>query len=72
MQKQPREVQRFLLCTSILERLSASLCDAVMEQTGSQAMLEHLEQANLFVVSLDTCGSGIAIMASLPKHCVTS
>ena len=53
LQKQPPEVQRFLLCTSILERLSASLCDAVMEQTKSQAMLEYLERANLFVVSLD-------------------
>ncbi len=53
LQKQSGEVQRFLLCTCILERLNASLCDAVMEQTGSQAMLAHLERANLFVVSLD-------------------
>ena len=53
LQKQPPEVQRFLLGTCILERLSASLCDAVMEQMGSQAMLEYLERANLFVVSLD-------------------
>jgi LuxR family maltose regulon positive regulatory protein len=53
VQKQPAEVQLFLLCTSILERLSASLCDAVMEQTGSRVMLEYLERANLFVVSLD-------------------
>ena len=53
LQKQPPEVQRFLLCTCILERLSASLCDAVREQAGSQQMLEHLERANLFVVSLD-------------------
>jgi LuxR family maltose regulon positive regulatory protein len=51
--KQPPEVQRFLLGTSILERLNASLCDAVMEQTGSQQLLEYLERANLFVVSLD-------------------
>ena len=53
LQKQSVEVQKFLLCTSILERLSASLCDAVMEQTDSQVMLEYLEQSNLFVVSLD-------------------
>jgi LuxR family maltose regulon positive regulatory protein len=53
LQKQPAEVQMFLLCTCILERLNASLCDAVMEQTKSQAMLEYLERANLFVVSLD-------------------
>jgi LuxR family maltose regulon positive regulatory protein len=54
VQKQPAEVQTFLLCTSILERLSASLCDAVMEQMGSQEMLKRLERANLFVVSLDS------------------
>jgi LuxR family maltose regulon positive regulatory protein len=53
LQKQPPEVQRFLLCTSLLEQLNASLCDAVMEQTNSHAMLEYLERANLFVVSLD-------------------
>ena len=55
LRRQPQEVQTFLLCTSILEEgLTASLCDAVMEQTGSQHMLHHIEQANLFVVSLDS------------------
>jgi LuxR family maltose regulon positive regulatory protein len=53
LHKQPREVQMFLLCTCILERLNASLCDAVMEQTNGQQMLGYLERANLFVVSLD-------------------
>ncbi len=43
----------FLLSTSILERLSGSLCDAVTEQNDSQTTLEALERANLFVVSLD-------------------
>src|SRR5260370_14638322 len=53
--RQPQEVQTFLLCTSILEEgLTASLCDAVIEQTGSQEMLHHIEQANLFVVCLDS------------------
>ena len=51
--QQPPEVQTFLLCTCILQRLNASLCDAVLEQTGSQAMLKYLEQSNLFAVSLD-------------------
>jgi LuxR family maltose regulon positive regulatory protein len=53
LQRQPQEVQKFLLSTSILERFSASLCDAVMDQTGSQQMLQQIEKANLFVVSLD-------------------
>jgi LuxR family transcriptional regulator, maltose regulon positive regulatory protein len=53
LQRQPPEVQLFLLGTSILEQLSASLCDAVLGQTGSRHMLEWLEQTNLFVVPLD-------------------
>jgi LuxR family transcriptional regulator, maltose regulon positive regulatory protein len=54
LHRQPQEVQMFLLSTCILERLTASLCDAIMGQTGSQQVLERLEQANLFVVSLDS------------------
>src|SRR5262249_54956920 len=44
--RQPADVQAFLLRTSLLERLSAPLCDALMEQAGSQQMLEYLERAN--------------------------
>jgi hypothetical protein len=51
--RQPTPVQEFLLHTAILERLSGSLCDAVTGQAGSQALLEGLERANLFVVPLD-------------------
>ncbi|HEX3643036.1 MAG TPA: LuxR family transcriptional regulator, partial [Ktedonobacteraceae bacterium] len=54
LQRQPQEVQRFLLSTCILERLTAPLCDAVVQQSGSEQMLERLEEGNLFVVSLDT------------------
>jgi LuxR family transcriptional regulator, maltose regulon positive regulatory protein len=51
--RQPALMQSFLLHTSVLERLSGSLCEAVTGQQGSQAMLEALERANLFVVALD-------------------
>jgi LuxR family maltose regulon positive regulatory protein len=51
--RQPVEVQTFLFHTSILERLSGSLCDSVIGQEGSQTMLEALEHASLFLVSLD-------------------
>jgi LuxR family maltose regulon positive regulatory protein len=50
---QSTAVQTFLLSTSILTQLSAPLCDAVLEQSGSQQVLEQLERANLFLVSLD-------------------
>ncbi len=53
LQRQPQSVQAFLLQTSILDRLTGSLCDAVIEQGGGQAMLEGLEHANLFIVPLD-------------------
>ena len=51
---QPPDVRTFLLQTAVLEQLSAPLCDAVLAQAGhSQTMLEALEQANLFIISLD-------------------
>ncbi len=65
--RQPAHLQTFLLHTSILERLSGALCDAIMqgdtteraethgpgEQASSQMVLEQLERANLFLVPLD-------------------
>ncbi len=53
LRRQPPAVQTFLLHTSILERLSASLCDEVRRETGSQEFLEFLEHANVFIVPLD-------------------
>jgi LuxR family transcriptional regulator, maltose regulon positive regulatory protein len=50
---QPGQVRAFLLETSVLERLSGELCDAVTGRSGSQAMLHHIEQAGLFLVPLD-------------------
>jgi LuxR family maltose regulon positive regulatory protein len=80
LQGQPEGIRAFLLQTCVLERMCASLCDAVLEvgirgpaatagpQIGSepaqsplsaipsstsQAILEHLESSNLFIVPLD-------------------
>jgi LuxR family transcriptional regulator, maltose regulon positive regulatory protein len=50
---QPGPVRAFLLETSVLERLSGELCDAVTGRSGSQAMLDHIERAGLFLVPLD-------------------
>ena len=52
-QRQPKEIQRFLLESSILDRLCASLCNAVTERENSQAILGTLERSNLFLISLD-------------------
>ncbi len=55
--RQPEAVQAFLLQTAILERLQGSLCEAVLgeydEEASGQAVLEQLEQANLFLFPLD-------------------
>ena len=48
--------QALMLRTSVLERLSGSLCDAVLEQEGSAAMLDALSRSNLFLVPLDDEG----------------
>jgi LuxR family maltose regulon positive regulatory protein len=44
---------RFVLRTSVLERMSAELCDAVLERSDSGRRLEALERSNLFLVPLD-------------------
>ncbi|MBK0402804.1 winged helix-turn-helix transcriptional regulator [Adhaeribacter sp. BT258] len=50
---QPPEIKGFLLQTSLLEQLSAPLCNAVLDRADSQAVLETLEKNNMFIVSLD-------------------
>jgi LuxR family maltose regulon positive regulatory protein len=54
LNRQAPEVREFLLKTSVLERLSAPLCEAVAETGGTaRGMLDTLERANLFLVPLD-------------------
>jgi LuxR family transcriptional regulator, maltose regulon positive regulatory protein len=53
LERQPPELRAFLLRTSVLERLSGPLCDAVLETKGSAARLGELERSSLFVVPLD-------------------
>ncbi|HEU0213591.1 MAG TPA: LuxR C-terminal-related transcriptional regulator [Jiangellaceae bacterium] len=53
LERQPQEIREFLLETSVLERLSGPLCDAVTGRKDCQATLETIERANLFLVPLD-------------------
>jgi LuxR family maltose regulon positive regulatory protein len=53
LERQNPQVREFLLETSVLERLSGELCDAVTGRAGSQAMLQDIERAGLFLVPLD-------------------
>jgi LuxR family maltose regulon positive regulatory protein len=53
LERQPQEVSRLLLRTSILERVSGPLADRLTGCSGSERILWELEDAGAFVVSLD-------------------
>ncbi len=53
LRSQPDSVQAFLLRTSILDRLSAPPCDAVVGRDDSAEILRYLERSNLFLTALD-------------------
>lgn len=53
LRQQDEEVRTFLEQTSILERLSPSLCSAVTGRDDSRAILSRLERENLFLIALD-------------------
>ena len=53
LERQDKQLRTFLLETSVLDRLSGPLCDAVTGREGSQALLEEAERAGLFVIPLD-------------------
>jgi len=53
---QPEYIQEFLLRTSILSRLTTSLCDQVTGRDDSSILLDKLERDNLFLVPLDASG----------------
>jgi len=52
----PEEMREFLLKSSVLRRMTGSLCDAVVGREGSGHVLHELARSNLFVVSLDRQG----------------
>ncbi|MEZ4663930.1 MAG: hypothetical protein R2911_40875, partial [Caldilineaceae bacterium] len=53
LNQRPAGTLDFLLQTALLERFNADLCNAVTGLTDSQALLERIEQANLFLIPLD-------------------
>jgi LuxR family maltose regulon positive regulatory protein len=53
LERQPSEVQRMLLRTSLVDRMNGELADLLGGRSGSEQMLLALEEANAFVVSLD-------------------
>ena len=53
LNRQQPDVRQFLLRTSILDRFTASLCDAVTGHVGSAQLIERLERENLFLIPAD-------------------
>ena len=52
----PKAEARFLMYTSVLDRMCGGLCDAVLQTTRSASTLASLERSNGFVVPLDRQG----------------
>lgn len=53
LDRQPPVVRDFLLATSVLDQLTADLCDALTGRTDGAATLDALDRGNVFLVSLD-------------------
>ena len=53
LDRQPQDVRRLLLRTSVLGRVNGELADLLTGGSGGERLLQQLEQANTFVVSLD-------------------
>jgi LuxR family maltose regulon positive regulatory protein len=53
LDRQPRQVRRLLLRTSVLEQVNGELADALTGRSGGERILQELEEANAFVVALD-------------------
>jgi ATP/maltotriose-dependent transcriptional regulator MalT len=53
LSRQPGEIRHFLCRTAILDRFTASLCDAVVGSANAAEIIDILERENLFLVALD-------------------
>ncbi len=53
LDRQPDEIRHFLLQTSILDRMTAALCNAVTGRQDAQSILARLDRDNLFIAPVD-------------------
>jgi len=53
LDRQPEQVRRLLLRTSILERVNGELVGLLTGNSGGERVLQDLEAANAFVVAVD-------------------
>jgi LuxR family transcriptional regulator, maltose regulon positive regulatory protein len=57
LERQDEQVRRLLLRTSVLDRVNGELADLLTGESGGERVLQDLEEANAFVVSLDATRS---------------
>ena len=57
LERQPEEVRRLLLRTSLLERVNGELADLLTGDKGGERVLQELDAANAFVMSVDAARS---------------
>jgi LuxR family maltose regulon positive regulatory protein len=69
LDRQSEQVRRLLLRTSVLERVSGPLADALTGGAGGELILQELESANAFVVSVDVARSWFRYHACSPTSC---
>jgi ATP/maltotriose-dependent transcriptional regulator MalT len=69
LQRQPEPVQRFLLQTSVLDRLSGPLCDAVTGQTAARPCWRRWSGETCSLSRSTTAAAGIATTSSSPTFC---
>jgi LuxR family maltose regulon positive regulatory protein len=61
LERQPDEVQRLLLRTSVLPRVNGELADRLTGGSGGQRILQHLEATGAFVTALDAGRSWVPV-----------
>ncbi len=65
--QRPEHEQRFLRRTAVLDQLSGPLCDAILEESGSDAQLRHLEATHAFLVPLDRRRRVVPLSRAVPR-----
>ena len=68
----PEAEARFLMHTSVLDRMCGGLCDAVLQTRGSASILESLERSNRLWCHSTVGASGTATTTCSASHCETS
>jgi LuxR family maltose regulon positive regulatory protein len=56
LQEQSPEIREFLIASSVVDRMTGELCNALLGISHSQSLLDQLERSQLFIQPLDSHG----------------